>query len=452
MYGHIARRDSRRNAFGFAGRWTYTLAIGRSVRRGAPRHIRSHAGPVRQPLEPEKIRLANLTLSNYRNFGDAELELNPGLSVFQGMNGQGKSNLLEAIYLLSVAKSPRASQDRTLVAWDVMANGGHAQIVGVARSNEQTTKIQIDFEAQPSNGSIAGEANGDSITVQKSLRVNGVKRSASDFVGALNVVSFAVEDLELVTGGPAVRRRYLDILISQGDPTYLKALQRYQRVLTQRNNMLRLIRDRRASNDELSFWDERLCEEGGAIIEKRGVAVERLQGPALASHSDLADGDDSLALEYLPALGPSGFFGSGESMTAVQLAASLTESLGVLRDREMARGITTVGPHRDELGITLAGRSAAVFASRGQARTIALSLKYAEGHLVSESTGRSPVLALDDVLSELDEKRRRLVLEAASAYEQVLLTTTDFSFVEPGFLADAETFTVDGGTVGRVGL
>ncbi len=139
-------------------------------------------------------------------------------------------------------------------------------------------------------------------------------------------------------------------------------------------------------------------------------------------------------------------------MTAVDLAAALSESLGVLRDREMARGITTVGPHRDELEITLAGRSAAVFASRGQARTIALSLKHAEGKLVSESTGRSSILALDDVLSELDEKRRRLVLEAASKYEQVLLTTTDFSFVEPGYLADAETFAVDGGAVSRVSL
>ncbi len=426
--------------------------------RVAPSLNRSHAGPAWQVLEPKKIRLANLTLSNYRNFGDAELELSPGLSVFQGMNGQGKSNLLEAVYLLSVAKSPRASQDRTLVAWDVMANGGHSQIVGVARSNEQTTKIQIDFEAQPQQsgnggaGGVGGQANGDSIAVQKSLRVNGVKRSASDFVGALNVVSFAVEDLELVTGGPAVRRRYLDILISQGDPTYLKALQRYQRVLTQRNNMLRLIRDRRASTDELSFWDERLCEEGAAMIEKRAVAVERLQIHALASHSKLANGDDSLALEYLPALGPAGTSGSGGSMTAVQLAASLTESLGVLRDREMARGITTVGPHRDELEITLVGRSAAAFASRGQARTIALSLKHAEAQLVSESTGRSSILALDDVLSELDENRRQLVLEAASAYEQVLLTTTDFSFVDPEFLAAAETFTVEGGTVSRVGL
>ncbi len=403
-------------------------------------------------LEQKKIRLANLTLSNYRNFGDAELELSPGLTVFQGMNGQGKSNLLEAVYLLSVAKSPRASQDRALVAWDVMANGGHAQIVGVARSNEQTTKIQIDFEAQPADGDYGGSggrANGNSISVQKSLRVNGVKRSASDFVGALNVVSFAVEDLELVTGGPAVRRRYLDILISQGDATYLKALQRYQRVLAQRNNMLRQIRDRRASTNELLFWDERLCEEGAAIVEKRALAVGRLRDAALASHLDLADGDDSLALEYVPALGPSG---PTDSMTTVRIAALLEESLGVLRDRELARGVTTVGPHRDELEISLAGRSAAVFASRGQARTIALSLKHAEGHLVSESTGRSPVLALDDVLSELDENRRRLVLEAASKYEQVLLTTTDFSFVESGFLADAETFTVDRGSVGRVGL
>jgi DNA replication and repair protein RecF len=328
-----------------------------------------------------------------------------------------------------------------LVEWQLLESGGHSQILGVARESEQTDKIQIDFEVVPAMQVAGDDARGNA-SVQKSLRVNGIKRTASEFVGTFNVVAFAVEDIELVTGGPAVRRRYLDILISQVDPAYLKALQRYQKVTTQRNNMLRLIRERRAGLDELHFWDERLCEEGAVIIERRSIAVDQLTPLAVKSHARLADGDDGLSLTYLPELGP------GErpsKLRASEIKDTLTQSLAVIRDREIARGVSVVGPHRDELAISLHERDAGSYSSRGQARTIALSLKLAEGMLVSEATGRSPVLALDDVLSELDLRRRRLVLEAAGEYEQVLVTTTDFSLIEPEFLEAASQFQVDGG-------
>jgi DNA replication and repair protein RecF len=361
--------------------------------------------------------------------------------VIQGLNGQGKSNLLEAVYMLSVAKSPRASQDRQLIGWELLASGGHAQILGVAKDAEQTCKIQVDFEVGAGMQMADVDASGNA-SVQKSLRVNGIKRTASEFVGTFNVVAFAVEDIELVTGGPKVRRRYLDILISQIDPAYLKALQRYQKVITQRNNMLRLIRERRAGLDELHFWDERLCEEGAIIIERRAITIDQLTPLAVQSHARLADGDDGLALEYLPELG------QGEhpsQLRASEINDTLSQSLAVIRDREIARGVSMIGPHRDELAISLHERDAGSFSSRGQARTIALSLKLAEGMLVSDATGRSPVLALDDVLSELDLRRRRLVLEAASEYEQVFVTTTDFAMIEGEFLDRASKFQVEGG-------
>lgn len=363
--------------------------------------------------------------------------------MIQGLNGQGKSNLLEAIYMLSVAKSPRASQDRHLVGWELLESGGHAQILGVARESEQTSKIQIDYEVVPGLR-VNGEDSREDASVQKSLRINGIKRSASEFVGTFNVIAFAVEDIELVTGGPATRRRYLDILISQVDSAYLKALQRYQKVTTQRNNMLRLIRERRAGIDELHFWDERLCEEGAVIIERRSIAVDQLTPLAVQSHARLADGDDGLNLNYLPELGP------GErpaKLRASEINDTLSQSLTVIRDREIARGASMIGPHRDELAISLHDRDAGSFSSRGQARTIALSFKLAEGMLVSDATGHSPVLALDDVLSELDTRRRRLVLEAASEYEQVLVTITDFALIESDFLEAASQFHVDNGTL-----
>jgi len=389
-----------------------------------------------------RIRLSQLTLSNFRNFNSAKADLMPGLIVIQGLNGQGKSNLLEAIYMLSVAKSPRASQDRQLVGWEMLKSGGHSQILGVARESEQTIKVQIDFEVIPAIKAAGDETAQGVASVQKSLRSNGIKRTGSEFVGVFNVVAFAVEDIELVTGGPSVRRRYLDILISQVDPAYLKALQRYQKVTTQRNNMLRLIRERRAGMDELHFWDERLCEEGAGIIERRSIAIDQLTPLAAQSHARLADGDDGLGLEYLPELGP------GErppQMRASEINDTLTQSLAVVRDREIARAVSVIGPHRDELAISLHERDAGSFSSRGQARTIALALKLAEGMLVSNVTGRSPVLALDDVLSELDIRRRRLVLEAAQEYEQVLVTTTDFAMVEAGFLEEASQFQVEDG-------
>ncbi len=363
--------------------------------------------------------------------------------MIQGLNGQGKSNLLEAIYMLSVAKSPRASQDRHLVGWELLESGGHAQILGVARESEQTSKIQIDYQVVPGL-QVNGEDSRENASVQKSLRINGIKRSASEFVGTFNVIAFAVEDIELVTGGPATRRRYLDILISQVDSAYLKALQRYQKVTTQRNNMLRLIRERRAGIDELHFWDERLCEEGAVIIERRSIAVDQLTPLAVQSHARLADGDDGLNLNYLPELGP------GErpaKLRASEINDTLSQSLTVIRDREIARGVSMIGPHRDELAISLHDRDAGSFSSRGQARTIALSFKLAEGMLVSDATGHSPVLALDDVLSELDTRRRRLVLEAASEYEQVLVTITDFALIESDFLEAASQFHVDNGTL-----
>lgn len=359
------------------------------------------------------------------------------MTVIQGTNGQGKSNLLEAALLLSVAKSPRASSDRALIGWETGQTGGHAQVAAYARESEATVHVQIDFEVDPGNAETG--------TVRKSLRVNGVVRPAAEFVGVVNVVAFAAEDIELVAGPPAERRRYLDILISQTDSAYLRSLQRFRRVVTQRNHLLRLVRERRSREDELDFWDGRLSAEGGAIVDRRRKAVERLLAYAAPAHQDLAGVGQSLGIEYLPRLGdrndpvPPG--------TAGELAEQIARALKELRPRELAQGVTVVGPHRDELLLTLGGQPAGAFASRGQARTIALALRIAEATFVEKATGRKPVLALDDVLSELDAERRTRVLEASRRYEQTLLTTTDFSFVPAGFLKEARRLTISAGLV-----
>jgi DNA replication and repair protein RecF len=361
--------------------------------------------------------------------------------LFQGQNGHGKSNLLEAAYMLAIAKSPRSSHERELVNWSLAETGGHMQVLGVGRSGDTTTQAQIDVDVTASG--TGGGAPG----FRKGLRVNGIKRSAIDFVGNLNIVFFEAEDLEIIYGSPGRRRRYLDILISQSDSAYLKSLQRYGQVVTQRNQLLRRVRDGLSDENELVFWDERLAYEGSRVTDVRRRSVDGLNDHAVPAHLELTDGD-KLELNYRPRITASSDDRPDVgSMTAEMIEKQMNDALPGLRRREIAQGVTVMGPHRDDLEIQLNGNPAGSFASRGQARTIALSLKLAEAVFVTKSTGRTPVLALDDILSELDPKRRVLVLEAAIKHEQVLLTSTEPDIVPEGFLATADIYSVMNGRV-----
>ena len=309
--------------------------------------------------------------------------------------------------------------------------------------------MQIDFEADAldaiADPGLSGARSGNaSSSLQKSLRVNGIRRPAGEFVGSFNAVAFAAEDIELITGGPAKRRRYLDILISQGDPGYLRTLQRYGKVVTQRNHLLRQVRERTASTDELVFWDERLCQEGALIVGKRMLAVQKLAELAPREHETLAGEAEPLGIQYRPRI-------AEEAPTELphhsEVAAIMTSSLVRVRGREIGQGVTVLGPHRDEMDVTLSGQPASQFASRGQTRTITLALRLAEANFISDATNRKPVVILDDVLSELDNRRRRHVLEASSSYEQVLLTTTDFDMVEDDFLQSATRLAIADGVI-----
>ena len=333
--------------------------------------------------------------------------------------------------MLAIAKTPRSSNERELVNWSLAETGGHMQVLGVGREGDTTIQAQIDVDVTAPTGPSQAAAG-----FRKGLRVNGIKRSAIDFVGNLNVVFFEADDLEIIHGSPGRRRRYLDILISQSDPAYLKSLQRYGQVISQRNQLLRRIRDGLAGGDELTFWDERLAYEGARVTDSRRRAVDGLNEHAVPAHSDLADGD-RLELEYQPRIAASqGTAGPEDtpdigSMNAEAIEEKIARALLTVRRREIAQGTTVIGPHRDDLKIMLNGKPAGQFASRGQSRTIALSLKLAEAIFITRSTGRTPVLALDDILSELDPERRRRVLRAASLHEQVLLTATEQGVVPP---------------------
>ena len=389
----------------------------------------------------DPIYLSRLSLNGFRNHTNTALELRPGLTLFQGQNGHGKSNLLEAAYMLAIAKSARSSHDRELVNWSLTETGGHMQVLGVGREGDNTIQAQIDVDVTAPNNV------GGSVGFRKGLRVNGIKRSAIDFVGNLNIVFFEADDLEIIHGSPGRRRRYLDILISQSDPAYLKTLQRYGQVVTQRNQLLRRIREGASEVDELAFWDERLAYEGARVTDSRRRSVDGLNEHAVPAHAELTDGD-TLELEYRPRITASSDDRPQVGiMTPEMIEQEIKRTLPAIRRREIAQGITVIGPHRDDLEIRLNGNPAGNIASRGQSRTIALSLKLAEAVFVTQSTGRTPVLALDDILSELDPKRRELVLAAAIKHEQILLTATEPGIIPQDFLDSANVFTVMNGRV-----
>ncbi len=364
--------------------------------------------------------------------------MQPGMTLFQGDNGAGKSNLLEAMYLLAVARSPRASNDRELVRRINHKGEFYAQVAGKIERQQDSVDLQINFRTMNTPNPATG---GVGMSAQKYFRVNGASRRASTLIGHLNAMMFSADDLEIVYGAPSVRRRYLNILISQTDRAYLSTIQRYERVVRQRNHLLRQIRDGAGRVGELSFWDDELVKEGSEIVSQRLTTVRTLSEGASPIYSDLSDGGESLTIAYKPNVSlPNDMSGEG-------IAEALREKLAERKGRELARGITVTGPHRDDLALTLDGMEASAFASRGQARTAVLALKLAEGSYLREKRGQEPVILLDDVLSELDAARREQVIGHASQYHQTLITTADADSIFRQLPPNTTRFRVKGGRI-----
>ena len=371
------------------------------------------------------MELSHLSLTNFRSYRTLELDLRPGMTVVHGDNAEGKSNLLEAIYLLAIGKSYRAGTERELVSWEAADAGGYAIIAGTVQRADGVVELRIGLDCAP-------PANG----VQKRIRVNGVPRRATDLVGALGAVLFSAEDIELVFGSPQGRRRYLDVMLSQLGGHYIQALQRYQRVLTQRNHLLRSLREGRAGEDELTFWNDSLCTEGAEVLGTRFDALQRL-APLVAESFERLEGRGQLVAEYQATV----------AFDARPTPAAMAEALEKTKAQERAMAMTVVGPHRDDLRLSLGGVEMAKHASRGQARLAALALRMAEGELLRERRGDAPVLLLDDVLSELDPTRRALVLDEAALYPQALVSTADLGLLPPAYDSGVRRLRVEAGEI-----
>ena len=291
----------------------------------------------------------------------------------------------------------------------------------------------------------AGDAEVSSF--QKRIKINGVVRKGSDLLGMLNAVLFSSADLDLVKGAPSLRRRYLDILNCQIDPTYLRSLQRYNRVLLQRNHLLRLISERSAGADQLAFWDREMVVNGAYVVWQRCRSLAGLRDLAQAVHRDLTGGNENIDIVHLERLleGEAVDFESERGLRTLE--GRFAEALKSAQASEIARGMSLVGPHRSDLSFLSNGVNVGTYGSRGQLRTVALSLRLAEAGLMSSRNGDQPLMLLDDVLSELDESRRRYLLSAVEPFDQTLITTTDTRYFGSLFLSKASVYRVKAGSV-----
>ena len=343
------------------------------------------------------MRLTHVRLFDFRNYGELEIEPAPGLNLYVGANAQGKSNLLEAIAMLGTGKSFRTSRDA-----DAVRYGAETAIV----SGEGTLRAGGVHLA-------CTVAKGQRST-RKTYTLNGRPVRYASFLGKLRVVTFVPADLQLAAGAPSQRRAFLNVALSQEDPRYYRELARYRKALQQKNALLR---DDAVDAELLAIYDRELVAAGTQIVLARAAFVEALAAAARDAHARFSNGAETLSVEYLPNV-------AFEAATETAIQSALTARLQHVAASERSRKAAVAGPHRDDLALAIDGRSLAVYGSQGQQRTAVLALKVAEYAVSRERAGESPLLLLDDVLSELDEERAGAFLAGVGDYEQAFVTAT----------------------------
>jgi DNA replication and repair protein RecF len=388
------------------------------------------------------MHLTQLSLTNFRNYAQQTLDLAPGMVLLLGGNAQGKTNLLEAAFMLATGKSERASTDADLIAWDVRDDAQPVARIA-AEAMRRSGALSVDL-------SIAGRTGTrGNLIATKRFRLNGVAKRSSDVIGAVLAVMFATDDMELVTGAPSGRRRYLDVMLSQADRAYVRALQRYTKVVTQRNALLKRIGEGASQLSELAYWDEELARDGAVLLIARAVALGKVAGDAAEAHARLSGERETLGVAYQPRFDDAWTAERIASAVVEDVAPALLDKLRSTHARDIGAGLTLTGPHRDDVALSLGGEPAASFASRGQQRTAALALRLAEARFLRDATGEQPILLLDDVLSELDEHRRASVLAAIEA-DQIVVTSADPDRFPEGLVQASQVWRVDEGAAVRI--
>lgn len=390
------------------------------------------------------MRLTRLELEEFRCYRKLKLGVPSSGIRLHGLNASGKTSLLEAIHLLATLRSPRATQERELVNWSSAQEFGlppYARVHGWISGGQEEHHVEVVLGADERR---AG-------AIKKRIKLDGRARRAVDAIGTLKVVLFAPEDLNLVLGSPSVRRRYLDISISQIDPTYVRSLARYGRILEQRNGLLKDLGARYRSSDpaageQLAYWDGELIAQGAYVATARLRYLHGLGNGAARAFTKLTGLDRPLTLHYLgtitlpePQLERVIAASSADAQTL--LARSFEMDLQRRQEDELRRGVTLTGPHRDDFTFRLGNIELSAYGSRGQQRLAVVATKLAELRQVLALAGERPLLLLDDVLSELDAEHRTRLLDALSTADcQVIITSTDRDLLDQPSLSGLPFF------------
>lgn len=344
------------------------------------------------------MKLTKLQLENFRNYGEYTYEFpsDKNCTVIVGENGRGKTNLLEAIHILSLGKSFRAAYHDELIKW----TNNYTRCRGSVSLDEETTELEVFYEAEPAK--------------KKNFKRNGVSLKNSEYIGSFLTVLFHPEDLNMLYLSPSLRRKYLDTVLCQTDKKYLESLIGYKKVLKQRNALLNEIREASFGGkktdkleDDLAAWDIEFLEFADVIIEKRSSFIKLLEDEIESAYRSISGGEEEVKIKY-----------------ERSLKAPAEENLKNARKRDIFRAESSRGPHRDDLKFYINGKEISSSASRGEFRTLLLAIKMGEISYIQNKTGKNPVLLLDDVFSELDEKRKKHLLEGINGC-QTIITATD---------------------------
>ncbi|MEW6286857.1 MAG: DNA replication/repair protein RecF [Chloroflexota bacterium] len=397
--------------------------------------------------------LKHLSLTNFRKFTRLDLDLPQGVILLTGGNAQGKTTLLEAIYFLAAFTSFQTHADRQIVNLEEAKKGSLTvtRLVAEFQREKRRHRLEVRLILEP-----VGVLNGQRL--RKEILLDGVKKPAGDVLGQFNAVIFVPQMSQIIEGAPEERRRYLNLALAQSVPAYARVLGEYNQALTQRNALLKALSEGLGGRDQLEVWDEALSRLGAQIILWRIGAIQRIEHLAARVHHELTHGTEILRLAYEPAYDPlpkpNGQLGlrmntvvDRSHLELDEIQSGFRARLKELRNEEIARGVTTIGPHRDELRFLANDIDLGDYGSRGQIRTALLALKLAEVNWLKERSGEWPVILLDEVMAELDLQRRADLLKYIGGSEQALFTTTDLKLFAPEFVEKAEVWKVESGRV-----
>ncbi|WP_163969265.1 DNA replication/repair protein RecF [Oceanobacillus halotolerans] len=363
-----------------------------------------------------------LTLKHYRNYEKLDVTFDDKINVIIGENAQGKTNLMEAIYVLAFTKSHRTPREKELIQW----NEEYGKIEGRLTKRNQSIPLEIILS-----------------TRGKKAKLNHLEQKRlSDYIGAFNVVMFAPEDLTLVKGPPQIRRRFIDMELGQIQPRYIYHLGQYQKILKQRNMLLKQMQRKEVQDKTmLSVLTEQLAQHAATLLERRFLFLELLRKWARPIHDGISRQLEDLEIQYNPTVDVS------EEANKEIIETVYLNKFQEIEEKEIERGTTLCGPHRDDLTFYVNQKDVQTYGSQGQQRTTALSVKLAELELIYNEVGEYPTLLLDDVLSELDDYRQSHLLNTIQGKVQTFVSTTSVDGINHSTLQNAELFRVHNGTV-----